>query len=75
MNFNISFNIGKDSLQELLELTELPPSDSLQLTDKREAAKLKFPFYMMDIRHFEAVLEKTCAVDDKIYLNNDDMKT
>lgn len=30
---------------------------------------------MMDIRHFEAVLEKTCAVDDKIYLNNDDMKT
>jgi hypothetical protein len=66
---------GSTSLKDLMEMTELDPSGLKIIADKREIIKLKFPFYMMEVRHFEILLEHVCDLEDRKFINNDDVKT
>jgi hypothetical protein len=70
MNF-----LGTRSRYDLLNLKELDPPSSDVINDKREVIKFKFPFYRMEVRHFEILLEQACEETILKYIKTDDIKT
>ena len=65
--------IGKTSMSDLRTKTELDPPKTSVINDKREILKLKFPFYRMEVRHFEILLEDVCL--ESKHISTDRIKT